>query len=286
MDGTGLSLTAAIAASVGVSLVTFWGLGGLVHYVFYVRRRGEAAGWKLQPKRFLSPALTRHAFFLGSANMVMGAVIGGAFTWHVANGGWSMLYMDPLEHGVPWLVVSGLLCYFVIDAGLYYSHRLLHGRFLFRHVHRWHHKYTAPVVFTTTAVHPIEFLFFQTFVMLPVVLVPTHWAVYVLVVAYTYLIGMIDHSGIVVRWPLPLHTGNRFHDDHHVFFHCNYGHHTQLFDKLHGTVRRDDRRYGVDVFGGKGAALEGGKPVPSEPTTDPKPAEPAMPVAEGSPSHG
>ena len=94
------------------------------------------------------------------------------------------------------------------------------------------------------------------FVLLPAIVIPVHWAVYILVVGYTYLIGMIDHCGIDVRWPLPLHSGNRFHDDHHVYFHCNYGHHTQLFDKLHKTVRRGDRRYGADVFGGRGAALD------------------------------
>ena len=97
--------------------------------------------------------------------------------------------------------------------------------------------------------HPLEFLFFQFFVLLPAILVPMHWAVYILVVGYTYLIGMIDHCGIKVSWPLPMHSGNRFHDDHHVYFHCNYGHHTQVFDVMHGTVRREDRRYGEDVFG-------------------------------------
>ncbi len=256
MDEALSSLLVMIAISVAVSAVTFWGLGGLVHYLFYVRRRGDAARWKVQPKRFLSPRMTRHAFLLGSFNILMGATIGGAFAWHVSRGGWSTLYLDPLELGVLWIPISALLTYVMIDAGLYYSHRFLHRRSLFRYIHRWHHRYTAPIVFTTTAVHPLEFLIFQAFVMLPAVVLPVHWAVYVAVVAYTYFIGMIDHSGIHVRWPLPLHSGNQFHDDHHVYFHCNYGHHTQLFDRLHGTVRREDRRYGEDVFGDRGAPVE------------------------------
>lgn len=257
------ALLMIVGISVAVSIVTFWGLGGLVHWWFYVRRRGEARAWKVQPKRFLPPRLVRHAFVLGGANIIMGGIVGGTFAWHVVRGGWSSIYFDPLEHGVVWLVLSAFATYFLIDAGLYYSHRFLHGRWMFRHIHRWHHRYTAPVIFTTTAVHPIEFLVFQAFVLLPAVLVPVHWAVYIGVVAYTYLIGMIDHCGITVRWPLPLHPGNQFHDDHHVFFHCNYGHHTQLFDKLHGTVRRDDRRYGVDVFGGKGAPKDEAEPAPA-----------------------
>ncbi|MDQ3037794.1 MAG: sterol desaturase family protein [Myxococcota bacterium] len=246
-------LLICVGISMAISLVTFWGVGGLVHWAFYVRRRDDAARWKLQPKRFLPPRMVRHAFLLGGFNIVVGSLIGGTFAWHVTRGGGSSLYFDPLEHGVPWLFASALATYFVIDAGLYYSHRFLHREWMFKRIHRWHHRYTAPVVFTTTAVHPLEFLLFTGVVLLPAVLVPVHWAVYVIVVAYTYLIGMIDHCGIAVRWPLPLHAGNRFHDDHHVFFHCNYGHHTQIFDLLHDTARREGRRYGADVFGDRGA---------------------------------
>ncbi len=248
-----------VAVSVGVSIVTFWGVGGLIHYVFYVRRRAAAPAWKLQPARWLSPRMTRHAFWLGSANIVMGAVIGGTFAWRVAGGGFSLLYFEPDPWGLglvglAYLPVSAILLFFAIDAGLYYSHRALHGRFLFRHVHRWHHRYTAPIIFTTTAVHPIEFLTFELFLVLPTFLIPAHAGVYVAVVAYTYFIGMVDHSGIRATWKLPLHTNNRFHDDHHVYFHCNYAHHTMLLDRLHGTVRCTGRRYDEETFGGRGAA--------------------------------
>lgn len=255
MSATAQALLFSIGLSVLISLVTFWGVGGLIHWLYYVRRRDEATQWKVQPKRFLKREQVRHSFKLGGFNIVIGGISGGVFAWHVTNGGWSSLYFDPLEHSPLWLVGSALACYLAIDAGLYYSHRLMHNRWFFRHIHRWHHRYTAPVIFTTTATHPVEFLVFQFFVLLPAILIPMHWAVYLLVVAYTYLIGMIDHCGIKVTWPLPLHTGNAFHDDHHVYFHCNYGHHTQIWDLLHGTVRQGDRKYGADVFGGRGAPL-------------------------------
>lgn len=245
-----------VGCSVGVSLLTFWGLGGLVHHVFYVRRRESAAEWKLQPARWLGKRLGRHAFFLGSANIVMGSIIGGTFAQRVARGGFSALYVDPGKYGLLYLPVSAVLLFFAIDAGLYYSHRALHGRFLFRHVHRWHHRYTSPTIFTTTAVHPLEFLTFEAFLVLPAFVIPAHVAVYVLVIAYTYFIGMVDHCGIRATWPLPLHGDNRFHDDHHVYFHCNYAHHTTLFDRLHGTVRRAGRRYDAETFGGRGAPVE------------------------------
>jgi len=274
------ALLIIIGVSLLVSVVTFWGLGGLVHWAYYVRRRDQAAQWKLQPRRFLQPALVRHSFWLGSLNILIGSLVGGLFTWNIVHEGntWSSLYFDPLEYGVLWLPASLIISLLMMDAGLYYSHRFMHAKWIFRYVHRWHHRYTAPVIFTTTAMHPFEFVVFQSCLLLPALILPMHWSVYIVAIGYTYLIGMIDHSGIIVNWPLPLHSGNRFHDDHHVYFHCNYGHHTMLWDRLHGTVQRNDRRYGEDVFGGRGAAIEppsttpaATKPVPAPLTTPTSP---------------
>ena len=61
-----------------------------------------------------------------------------------------------------------------------------------------------------------------------------------------------------VRSRLPWQGPSMFHDDHHVHFHCNFGQCFVLWDRLHGTLRRAGRRYGVDVFGGKGAPAVGG----------------------------
>jgi Delta7-sterol 5-desaturase len=155
-----------------------------------------------------------------------------------------------------WLPVSAVLLVVMMDGGLYYSHRILHGRWMFRHMHRHHHKFLAPTIFTMTAVHPVEFLMHQSVLIGCAFLLPVHWAVYVAVVLYTYLIGAIDHSGIRVTWPLPMHASNQFHDDHHAYFHCNFGHHSDLFDRLHGTVRRSDRHYDETTFGGRGAVKD------------------------------
>lgn len=246
---------ACVGASVAVTVVTFVGIGGAVHLWFYRLRRADAPAWKLQPGRFLPPPLARHAFWLGLGNILMGAVLGGTLAWHIAGGGWSMLYFDWGDRPLWWLPISAALLYFMIDAGLYYSHRGLHQRHLFRWIHRWHHRYTAPTIFTTTAVHPAEFLTFQFFLVLPAFVLPVHVGVYLAVIVYTYFIGMVDHCGVRVAWPLPLHGSNRFHDDHHVYFHCNYGHHTTLWDDLHGTTRRPDRHYDIHTFGGRGAPV-------------------------------
>jgi lathosterol oxidase len=251
-----------VGLSLAIAVGSFLGLGGLVHDWFYRRRRGEAWRWKLQPERWLSRAQTQHAILLGGANMVLGSLITGTFLWHLGRGGWSMIYSDWRRHGIAWLLLSGPLVLLATDAGLYYSHRLLHHRLLFRHVHRWHHRYVAPIIFTTTAVHPLEFLLFQAIAFVPAFVFPVHVVVFFVALAYTYLIGMIDHVGVRLRCRLPLHDDNCFHDEHHIFFHCNFGHHSSLFDRLHGTVRRSDRHYDEHTYGGHGAPPS---PLPRRP---------------------
>ncbi|XP_077861419.1 lathosterol oxidase-like [Saccoglossus kowalevskii] len=83
--------------------------------------------------------------------------------------------------------------------------------------------------------------------------VPLHPAVYLGVLVYNYYYGVIDHSGIYLRAVWPWQPSSMFHDDHHKYFHCNFGVNTKLFDWIHGTLRQPDRYYSEATFGGKGA---------------------------------
>jgi sterol desaturase/sphingolipid hydroxylase (fatty acid hydroxylase superfamily) len=38
----------------------------------------------------------------------------------------------------------------------------------------------------------------------------------------------------------------------HRYFHVNFGFNSYFFDWFHDTLRKDDREYGEDIFGGKG----------------------------------
>ena len=78
-------------------------------------------------------------------------------------------------------------------------------------------------------------------------------------VKYVFTIALFYSSGIDLHSILPWQAPARFHDDHHKYFHCNFGHNVMIFDRFHGTMRRKDRRYGEDVFYGKGAPMKGKK---------------------------
>jgi lathosterol oxidase len=81
---------------------------------------------------------------------------------------------------------------------------------------------------------------------------------YVIIISYVYYHGIIDHSGINFKryWWQPWQPDCIFHDNHHQYFHVNFGFNIEFWDKLHGTYRRKDRIYREDIFYGFGKSLD------------------------------
>jgi lathosterol oxidase len=242
-----------VAGSVLFSLAVYFGIGGFLQVRYYRARRAEPQAWKCQPNRWLQPALARHAILLGTFNMAAGAAVSGGLAYLIRVHGVSRLYTGFDRHGVGYTLATTVLFYLFTDAGAYYSHRMFHSRLLFPRIHKWHHRYTIPNAFTVSAMHPLEWFFYQAILFVPAFIVPLHVASFVGVLLYIYYFGLIDHSGIKMSSWLPWQPPVQFHDDHHKYFHCNFGQNSALWDRLHGTVRMGGRRYGEHVYGGRGA---------------------------------
>jgi lathosterol oxidase len=108
------------------------------------------------------------------------------------------------------------------------------------------------------AMHPLELATYQGIMLVPLFVMPVYVGGLILVLVYQNFVGMLDHSGIDFDSRVPWQPPPRFHDDHHVHFHVNYGQNMGLWDRLFGTYRRNDRVYGEEIFGGKGAPKKDG----------------------------
>lgn len=47
-------------------------------------------------------------------------------------------------------------CLIIEEFGFYYTHRLLHHPYLYKHIHKIHHEWTAPIGIVGIYAHPIE----------------------------------------------------------------------------------------------------------------------------------
>ena len=169
------------------------------------------------------------------------------------------VYTDVTEYGWVYTVGMTVVLFVMMDYIDYLVHRTLHTRFLYLHVHRTHHRFVATTPYVATATHPLEFLALQAASFAPLFFIPFHAASVAAVLVYILVFNIIDHSGVRLTSILPWQPPSRYHDDHHVHFHVNYGQHLMLWDRMHGTLRRQNRTYGKDVFGGRGVP-EGGGP--------------------------
>lgn len=229
-----MSAAGFVAVAIAGGLGMYVGFG-LWFELRYYRRRHRAAAWKLQPRRWPSPRARRNEILLGVANTVAASVASGLFAHHVASGGRSSIYFDLAHHGLAFSIATTLAYFVLTDGALYGAHRLLHHRALFRHIHRVHHRWTAPTVFTAPAMHPLELALYQGLVMAPLLFLPIHVVGLVAVLVYQNGIAFLDHSGVALGSVLPWQPPPRFHDDHHVHVHGNYGQTLGLWDRLFGT---------------------------------------------------
>lgn len=249
MDGVEVMIMMAIA----VSFISFFGMSGYLQYEFYIKRKDQAHEWKCQPNKWLTPENERHEILLGSTNMVIGGIISGVIATYILNGGPSQMYFTPTEHGYCYLVVSTVLVFLFVDGSAYYMHRMFHIPFLYRTIHKHHHRYHSPTAFSSSAFHPFEFVIYQSvFGILPIFTVPIYSGAHIMVLLYGYYYGMMHHSGIMHKAFWPWQAETIWHDDHHKYFHTNFGFNTKLWDWMHDTLRQDNRVYGEDVFYGKG----------------------------------
>lgn len=137
-----------------------------------------------------------------------------------------------LGHFLGWLLI--------FEAGFYASHRLLHTRWCFRHIHSLHHRFKAPVPYSAACVHPVEFVvsyIIPTFT--AAVLFNFSYAEVLLFLSVEYIHTVHDHNGYFYPWD-PFHwvcfQNARMHDEHHRRPTVNYGGaFTDWPDRIFGT---------------------------------------------------
>ncbi|KAI9746514.1 MAG: c-5 sterol desaturase [Claussenomyces sp. TS43310] len=125
------------------------------------------------------------------------------------------------------------------DCGIYFIHRGLHHPFVYRNLHKPHHKWIMPSPYASHAFHPLDG-FAQSF---PIHLFPfifpmqkfAYMAAFVVINIWTIVI----HDGEFVA-NSPIINGAACHTMHHLYFNYNYGQYTTLWDRLGGSYRKPD----------------------------------------------
>jgi len=130
-----------------------------------------------------------------------------------------------------WFLVEMFVYIWVEEFGFYYSHRLGHHPRLYKHIHKIHHEWTAPISIIGIYNHWLEHIVSN---ILPVTLGPlimgSHMGSLVMWTCIVITSTQISHGG----YHLPLLPSPEAHDYHHLKFINNFGV-LGVLDRLHGT---------------------------------------------------
>ncbi|CAJ1057254.1 lathosterol oxidase-like isoform X3 [Xyrichtys novacula] len=161
------------------------------------------------------------------------------FFWEIR--GYSKLYDNISESSMGWqemiLSIAGFL--FFTDMCIYWIHRTMHHKNIYKHLHKQHHNFKIPTPFASHAFHPLDgFLQSLPYHVYPFIF-PLHKVVYLLLFVFVNVWTISIHDGDY-RIPGPLIcliNGAAHHVDHHLYFNYNYGQYFTLWDRLGGSYR-------------------------------------------------
>ncbi|MGH7896157.1 MAG: sterol desaturase family protein [Candidatus Binatia bacterium] len=144
----------------------------------------------------------------------------------------------------PWWLIVGEVVFFVyLDDLLYYwFHRAMHGRWLYKRVHGWHHRIVTPWAVTGHYMHPLEYVLTGTLALAGPLLVGAHVVVLWIWFAFRQWEAAEGHCGYAFPWTpthvFPGNDGARHHDYHHARVRGNYAGFFPIWDRVFGTFAK------------------------------------------------
>lgn len=150
--------------------------------------------------------------------------------------GKSRIYTDVGDYGWGYLVLTIFLVLIITETLIYWIHRSLHTKFLYRHLHVYHHKFREPTPFVGLAFHPLDSFYQGLPLHLCAFLLPLNIWVYHGALIVITLWAVIIHDRVrLVPSEWINHTG--CHTVHHWCFAHNYGQFFTFWDRICGTYR-------------------------------------------------
>lgn len=212
----------------------------LVLHVLLKRRLSHRliGDWPRRPDlvREITYSVATVGVFAAIAAVVLALVVSGH----------AEIYQDPRKYGLTWFVLSIPLLMIWHDTYFYWTHRLLHTRWLLRHVHFVHHRSRHPSPFAAYAFHPVEAFLNGQVMLLALLVVPLNGYVLVAFGILEMMRAGFSHATVETmprrfarHWFTGRFVTTTHHHLHHEAVHGNYALWFTWWDRWCGTERTE-----------------------------------------------
>jgi len=218
--------------------IVFWFWNGILIYVDKTKSPAFLYKYKIQKDVEVSDELYRDGIMVALKNQVI-LLLSLSFIAYPYFQFFGVLPGPQVPTFVE-TVLQTVVCVAAEEIMFYYSHRWMHSKILYAPIHKFHHKFTAPVGISCEYAHPFEFAVSNMF---PLIVGPAILGCHILVVWYWLCVAMMStiyvHSGY--EFPYSPYDTSKFHDLHHSKFIYNYGT-IGILDWVHGTTYDEKKK--------------------------------------------
>jgi sterol desaturase/sphingolipid hydroxylase (fatty acid hydroxylase superfamily) len=221
-------------------IVRYLLFAGIPFLVFYVLFRKQFNRFKIQP-RFPEWKHIKREVLYSLSSMVIFTTVGTA-VFFLQRHGYTKIYTDFNAHSTGYFVFSVMAFIFIHDAYFYWSHRAMHHKKIYPHVHLIHHKSTNPTPWAVFAFHPLEALAQVAILPVMVFAMPLHplaifiWGIYQLFLNVGGHVGFeLFPKGFTKNSLTKWHNSSTHHNLHHKYVTYNYSLYFNIWDRIMGT---------------------------------------------------
>lgn len=234
-------LLVGMSLDIALRYLLFAGLAWVFGYILF---RERWALRKIIPRFPTSADVWREIRYSALTFFIFGLI--GTATIIAGQRGWTQMYWKLGDHSAGWFWASVGLSIIVHDTYFYWTHRLMHHRWLFKSFHRVHHLSTNPSPWAAYSFAPLEAIVEAGIFPLVTVLMPIHPLAFTLVMLWQIIFNVTGHAGYEFhpRWLMRSGLGWLIntptnHVMHHEKMSGNFSLYFNVWDRLMKTNHPD-----------------------------------------------
>jgi Delta7-sterol 5-desaturase len=215
-------------------------IAGLAYVVFYIWKRSHFESLKIQKDMPKQKNLGTEFLYSLCTFIIFGVV--GILVFILKKQGYTLIYYDIDKYGLIYMIFSVFLSLIIHDTYFYWTHRLMHWKFIFPLFHKIHHLSFNPSPWASFSFHPLEAIVEGAIVPLLVFILPLHpiaIALFLLIMTIMNVMGHLGYelypSGFLKSWVGKWNNTSTHHNMHHQFGKSNYGLYFNWWDRIMKT---------------------------------------------------